>query len=350
MYFPEITFARAIACVGVVMLHAGLAIFESSKSISIIISEIFRFSTPLYVAISGFLLSQSKINNVSFGCFIGRKARFLLPPFLFWGIIYLWQNTVFNYTPTLDTAFFMVLLGQTKGHLYFVPLIIQLYIIYYFIKRFNILNSINSTYLGIFLTFVWYLLFNQLTSITGDARLFFPSMIFAFAIGYYLGDNIAIFKKPKPILLFGASFIAVCGLICLISGSLMSQTIIPTWHVFSLVYGGSMIFLILFACSKFKKAPVIINKISRYSFSIYLSHYFCLDILNLLIPNTLFVGFRYIVLVLGTLFLSYVIGFLGNLLPYGYYLVGRSAKTLLKSTIKPPASVGRFRQVGRVKA
>ncbi len=354
MHYSEIAIARAIACIGVVILHAGFPIFEVNKILSITFSELFRFSTPLYVAISGFLITKSsQIKEGSFISFIGKKAKYLVPPFLFWGVIYLAEYIVFyggNINIGYEKVANILLLGQSKGHLYFVPLIIQLYIIYYFIKRYNLLNSINGLCVGIFLTFVWYLSFDQLTLIIGDPRLFFPSIIFSFAIGYYLGENNEVFKKPSFNLLFVASFMAVCGLSSLIVGSIIGQTIMPTWHVFSLVYGGSMIFLILFACSKVKKVPAIISKISRYSFSIYLSHWICLDILNLLLPNTLFVGVRYTVLVLGTLFLAYVIGFLGNLLPYGYYLVGRSAETLLKSTIKPSASVGRFRQVGRVKA
>jgi len=134
------------------------------------------------------------------------------------------------------------------------------------------------------------------------------------------------FREPKPIQFINASLIGALSFVALIYYSLSSQTIIPTWHVISLFYGGSMIFIIFYVASQVKKMPLVLDRISQYSFSIYLSHWLCLDIINALINYNLNTWAKLLILVLGTLLMSYCIGFLGNRLPGGYLWVGRVTK------------------------
>jgi probable poly-beta-1,6-N-acetyl-D-glucosamine export protein len=112
-----------IHCISIISSRISLYSPFNNISISLIISDqVLRFCVPLFVAVSGFTLTLSQEKKqLNYVDFLKRRVFKIIPLFLFWWIVIQVINPSVGY------------------HLYFVPMILQLYllfpIIYYFVKK-----------------------------------------------------------------------------------------------------------------------------------------------------------------------------------------------------------------------
>lgn len=188
LYFIDLI--RIVAFLSIVMIHTATVTYEAYSSIShfpwlvsFILSYGLRFSTPLFVMISGYLfLSSDRSRDVK--SFYAKRAGKILLPLLFWNIFYYFFYCYFNgLVPGISDFWGRFFAGGTYFHLYFLFLIAGLYIITPFLKR--ILSRLNLNLVVPLLILVSGLYY-YLATWTGLPRLDTAVTLFLLYIGYYL--------------------------------------------------------------------------------------------------------------------------------------------------------------------
>ena len=130
----EIDVGKALGAVAVVLIHVSayamqnIKTFNSTYKVALILNQLSRFSVPIFVLLSGVGLGLSYKKNMGYLKFLKKRLGKLIPAYIFWGLIYLIiVNKNYNYAlwPELfikgDKIFY---------HLYFMPMIIKLYLIF----------------------------------------------------------------------------------------------------------------------------------------------------------------------------------------------------------------------------
>lgn len=142
---PQIDILKAFAIVGVILIHVTSNAFAlyPEKSATwhgfVILDQMMRFSVPLFVALSGYTLAISdQKKHLALKNFYIRRAFRIIPYYLAATIIiYLYLGTIFPWSQIKNPYPFwqIILLGRADYHLYFIPMILQLYLIFPFIVK-----------------------------------------------------------------------------------------------------------------------------------------------------------------------------------------------------------------------
>ncbi len=182
----EIDILKALAIIGVVWIHIGAYLlflypfWSPDWKNLVILDQIWRFSVPLFVALSGYTLAaRYKETKINLAEFFQRRVLRVLPLYFLWAIV------SFSLNQTGYPFWQAILLGRADYHLYFVPMIIQLYLLFPFllwlIKRFPRLI--------VAVTLVWQVaLFNRFGSGSWSDQeqyLFFGAWLWYFILGIY---------------------------------------------------------------------------------------------------------------------------------------------------------------------
>jgi surface polysaccharide O-acyltransferase-like enzyme len=135
--------AKAIAIMAVILLHV-LSLFPDSiytnadyNAVFVILNQAARFSVPLFLALSGFGLARKyQKKTLPTKKFIKSRLKKLVPLYLLWSLILLIILQVSNTWSSNGVNFWQgILLGKTDYHLYFVPLIFQLYFLFALLSK-----------------------------------------------------------------------------------------------------------------------------------------------------------------------------------------------------------------------
>ncbi len=137
----EIDYVRAIAAMGILIIHAtgGFAVHSEygSKAMyfGIFLNQFFRFGSPIFMMLSGLVLfyNYRSIDEFDIGRYYKKKVKFILLPYIIWSSIYFLYTSYINRL-SINGERLMVfirglLLGENFSHLYFIFLIFQFYII-----------------------------------------------------------------------------------------------------------------------------------------------------------------------------------------------------------------------------
>ncbi|NLN48960.1 MAG: acyltransferase [Clostridiales bacterium] len=147
----ELIFIRAVCALGIFMIHlsgsfAMLSAYGSkAMHLGIIVNQFFRFGTPVFMIISGFVLFYNYRSFEEFDAirFYNKKLKYILLPYLLWSFLYCFIFPYILWTPfsqlinsynsiSIDFIKFVkiALLGNAYPHLYFIFLIFQFYLLY----------------------------------------------------------------------------------------------------------------------------------------------------------------------------------------------------------------------------
>ena len=137
----ELYYIRAIAAIGILIIHAsgGFAVYSEFGSkamyLGIFLNQFFRFGSPIFMMVSGLVLSYNYRTMDEFDAkrFYKKKVKFILVPYILWSIIYFLYTSYINQLPLTGQRLIClgrgILLGESFAHLYFIFLICQFYII-----------------------------------------------------------------------------------------------------------------------------------------------------------------------------------------------------------------------------
>ena len=208
----EIDILKAFAIIAVVILHFNAFFFSKTVDLNrtIFIDQLMRFCVPLFVALSGYTLAKKYLATpLTLIDFYLRRTTKLIPQYVFWSfVIFFGIQTAFNIPITfnLPDLLNMLLRGQTDYHLYFVPMIFQLYLLFPII--FLLSKRFSWGILGISLA-VQILTFNFFNShpqySDQEQYRIFITWVFHFTLGIFLAFKETNLSKIKllfiPILL-----------------------------------------------------------------------------------------------------------------------------------------------------
>lgn len=138
-------YLRGIAILLVLLIHVLASIqfpifsIQPWQTFAVFLDQLSRVCVPIFIALSGYGLMM-KYSQITFTWseFLKKRVWKLLPAYfvfsvLFYGVFQL--KTEWRPVGTPDSFLTQLLLGKADYHLYFVPLIFQLYLLFPFLKK-----------------------------------------------------------------------------------------------------------------------------------------------------------------------------------------------------------------------
>lgn len=369
----EVDYLRRFAVLAVIAIHTSsnsqILNLNLLLIVNLIIDVFSHFAVPLFIFISGFVLSLNYRGLFSQKTFYKKRAKSILPQYIIFSILYLLLNIIISEIhgnleyPSIKTVIFYFLTAGSSYHLWYFSLIIQFYLFYpYIIKIYEKFVG-NYETIFIFLALIaqqlWIVIkmiainyinssthFSSLTyfiSIYFVDRAFF-SYIFYFILGIYLCRNYEyvtdkVFQNKKWIIVTivvftGAiSALQINGIIKYGSYRSIPQSYFLVSNLLDSIYF-PLIFSMLSIISlnihtnkyKYSKYLNVFSLIGKYSFGIYLIHVLYITLIGTLIFPRLGIDpyhlIFYPVLFISVLILSYFSIYLISYLPYSKIIIG----------------------------
>lgn len=327
--FIEYDYLKVCAIISVVLIHTTSNYIYQSR-IALLINQFSRFAVPLFILLSGLLLNISN-SKTSLLIFYQKRAKKIILPFIIWTTIYI-IITNLNNIKMGEYNLKDFILALTKGliwgngyyHLYFMTVIIQLYLLYPFLKIIIAKYPYISLITSFIVTFIYQIaVYFQILNIIKlpwsplPYYEFFPTWIFFFVFGMFLAQNIANLNKMiiGKTRLLGAIWL-LSFIILLIDSKITNiyDSIRPSiiiYCVTSFLFG----YKIFINFDPETSLSNVISWLSRQSFFIYLSHsifiYFSVALitsLSFLNHIPLFINFA--LLFIGTNLLTVIFAYL----------------------------------------
>lgn len=303
------TVLKGLAIVAVVVIHYFSLIKQSPfwnnsdwQWQAVFIDRFTRLSVPLFVALSGYGLSQKYFKNLNLSEFVKNRLFKLLPPYLIWSVFYFffaWFYYGWQMTGSISGFVELLVLGRVDYHLYFVPMIFQLYIIFPALfllwKKAPTLTLISSLIFQI--AWLWFFSYHNqaplnLKYFINDVEQYFwsPNWIWYFVLGFHIPKIITWIDGQK--LFFKASlFIATLASWLWLSfysleklrDGMNALNVLRFTQYPTMIFATIGIVFIAWSFAKIKSFPAPLIWLGKYSYQIYLSHYLWLRLLFQLI-------------------------------------------------------------------
>ena len=270
---------RGLATIAVILIHITAPMHQSGDLFLGLINQACRFAVPVFLILSSWGLDHQDAldNSKNYLDFLKQRLTKLVPYYLVWSLIYLALNGYmtswnFNLAGTLQA----LLLGQASYHLYFIPLIIGLYIFY------PILSSLALNKLTFYTITAIYLVQAITDHIWGynpyDLVQDYVSYTFCFLVGIRLSQDFASKKQQFQHYKSAIYGLVILTLVGLAGEYLLSQgTVIGATRPLMIAYAVSLVLLAMVV--EWSKTDFL-TYLSRYSYSIYLSHVFWLQLIE----------------------------------------------------------------------
>jgi len=294
---------RAIAIICVILIHF-LAMFHDSPFVSsspyqlvaVSLDQLSRLSVPLFVALSGYGLSQKYLKTeFRWSEFLTRRVLKLLPLYIVWSIFYyVALRVVPGWTPTWETTSLPVqlLLGQADYQMYFVPMIFQLYLLFPFLFQLRRRWPLSTLIVFGCIQVVMFFFFQNRQLMIGNflvtdqvQYLFCGTWIFYFVLGMCL-PRLHRMLKSSAFLTSVLIAVTLAGGYWIINNALsnINQGMNPLYALrftryVVLFYASASIVLLSWLAMKVRRLPVVIQQIGTHSYGLYLAHTFLLRVI-----------------------------------------------------------------------
>mgnify|MGYP002228261987 CR=1 FL=1 len=135
-------------------------------NLALFLNQAARFCVPLFLFLSGYSLGIGD-RPMPYGAFLKRRASRVLAPYLVWVLVYEWSNCGFDPGVWLEQLGDLTgqlrnfLAGQAAPHLYFIPIVVQGYVLYPLLKGWVRRAPVQSALWSMAVTFLcqgWYVL------------------------------------------------------------------------------------------------------------------------------------------------------------------------------------------------
>lgn len=329
MRIKEWDLLRAIACLSILLLHSTTfynlerGITENSVTVHFI-RILLCYATPTFILLSIIILSAKYKDGLP-NSFWSKRLQFLFLPYLFWAFIDA-AVTEFIYRNGLifKTFYNNVIQGGFVG--WFVLVILQLYLLFWLMKKFN-WHPIIVLPLCVLLYFLQHRIFDLPYPFFQEnavyEKLYGTAWLVYFVIAYMIGAN---YEKIQPLLkkyrIFTLVFTAI-SILYVWYGYKFGMVEIHSRRMDLIPFVIGMTSVIL-AYGQLIPSFKLIKIISKYSFMIYLMHWVVLKL-----TAKYFVAFfdnNYLVvfsMMTFTLVVVITISKCISYLPFGKWLVGK---------------------------
>lgn|SRR5690625_78500 len=276
----EMDMMRGLAILAVILIHITAEIINSSPNMEemnlmfLIVNQLSRFAVPVFLFISGLglALSSRKENYFSF---LRRRVSKLLPLYLLWSVLYYVAIHLKNIN-LLEFAI-LTLKGSNYYHLYYIPVIIMLYMLFPLLKK---IVRYKVAVISVFLLTVIIQLSDELFDITvfkSAANVFNWSIYFILGIMFANNYNKLKITFNKKRRMSHIMFILVSAGIVLESYLYLSLNFDIGDSTTSLRPGViiyTLSFIVLMMSIKWGRNKIVsvIDNLAKYSYGIYLSH------------------------------------------------------------------------------
>ncbi|WP_318489999.1 acyltransferase [Photobacterium leiognathi] len=275
---------RGIAIFAVVAIHvSGVGLKFDADSFNFNFTILWRnalnFCVPLFVVISGYFLANKDLSGKSdYIDFLKKQISKIYFPMLIWSSVWLLIN-VLVFQSSFPKELVKLLAFSSSVPYYFVALIIQFYLVLPLLQR-VVSKSMLCISIGVSLSmtiFVFYIRYYQninLPVVVYGGNLF--TYIMFFTLGLYMGKNSIAHLSGKA--LFCVTLICY-ALSCIESYALIEAfgqvgDSVTAIKPSSFLY--SFFFIIFLFRMKGRISSIILSKVGRMSFGIYLTHLFLL--------------------------------------------------------------------------
>lgn len=165
-HFVEIDYLRGFAILAVLAIHTSqnyvkITEINSLLVANIVINEFSGFAVPLFIFISGFVLSLNYNGLFSKRTFYIKRVKSVIPSYIVFSTIYILFNIVSSAIhgelkyPSIIDVLVNLLTANSSYHLWFFALIIQFYIFYpYIIKLYEFFKVNNKIFHFIFVVLI----------------------------------------------------------------------------------------------------------------------------------------------------------------------------------------------------
>jgi len=276
---------RAVAIVGVVVIHAQGAFAESEHGsenwwIFNVLNSVAHFSVPVFIMISGALLLKS---NEPLGLFLKRRLFRVLVPFLFWSVILFLGNIVLG-RPMSRGAVVSSYLNDLAGDKinfthWFVHVLIGIYLAAPILKRW--IEAAKKEEVEYFIA-IWCL--TLFLGAIPDFRLavdlrYFSGFIGYFVLGYYI-DSVQSDMRRRGLVAF--IFIIVGSGFTILGNALYAERQFESCLMPNIMILTAGVFLLAKGLCVPKRFGIdgMVNVLSRCSYGVYLVHIVFISILN----------------------------------------------------------------------
>lgn len=307
---------RVVAILGVVLIHCTGELTLSQGKIPYdhwwvgnVVYSSFKWSVPLFVILSGMLILHDT-KNLSPWQFLKKRFSKIVPPFIFWMIVYIIYNYRYNFSSfsnlTLKNPFFWIwdniyrffelpwrenifptiITGDVYYHFWFIPMILGVYLLTPFFKVY--LKSATQEDLNYFLL-IWFLngsIYTYCEQFFIVEHMSWMSYGGFFFFGYYIRK----YTIPKERWLMWIGFICfistpfIVAYRCYLKGSYDDRAYVYLSPNIILGSFALVVWLIRFDWSryvaKFPKFFNLMTKLSTMSFAVYFIHALLIDLLK----------------------------------------------------------------------
>lgn len=300
-------FWKGIAILMVVAIHTGLGFdFVSMEgNLRIVLRSVMNSAVPIFLAISGYFLSKQILDSrEKVLAFWKKQISKIYIPMLFWSIPYFLIGVLLHKENLLKSFILMICGGYSIY--YFIPLIIQCYVLLPFIQKYKTFSFYGSVVLCIFswLSISYVLPPLPLIVYAGS----FMPWIYFFVLGVFLTDmknNYSIWG-PIILIIIGVSLQYLEALYSLSEGRMLFGQ-----KVTSVISNTGIILLLFSTRLKSYYSSTYINRIFEYwgfhSFGIYLVHCYFLYVLSFFRVRIVYWSLKcFAVILLTSLFIIFV--------------------------------------------
>ncbi|MDQ3008925.1 MAG: acyltransferase [bacterium] len=301
----HIAAAKGLAILAVILLHFLASLNRvylrpDGAGFFVFIDQLARFCVPVFIAASAYGLTKKYLTTpFSWPSFIHRRLFKLLPLYLLWSALLIWSLSLepFWYPPAyLLPIWQRILMGGADYQLYFVPLILQLYVLFPFLLK----TLKKCSHATLFITgviqiafFGWYVYVREAGLVTNFFALdqgqyiFFGTWIFYFYLGMWLAYHDISKRLSVLIAVLLACVVSLAALYQVVMKDLslgIDPIIALRFTKFSLIPYGTAAVLLLLGFPRWSnvlpaKIYQALATAGKYSYLLFLSHTIVLRIL-----------------------------------------------------------------------
>lgn len=280
---------KGAAIIAVVLIHAltlfpeGVYLNKSYSFLFFAVNQGLRFCVPAFVFLSGFGLSiKYQSREFNFFQFLKKRAAKLLPLYLLWAV-YLAALAFFpgfNHSLSQRSLVEIMLLGQADYHLYFVPMILQMYVLFGIYRTFSKKLPVWLLLAAVGIQTLVYSYFSLSFNLPSDQiqYLLVLSWIGYFALGIWAANNKKLLSPAASKLLLTAGLVSSI-IYSYLTARKTSNVLQANRFTKSFTFAYSLGLISWLTgrswdgFSRFRKAGFdLIKKLGRNSYFIYLAH------------------------------------------------------------------------------